>query len=212
VFFPVRRYDAGDRARARRGAAMPTLEDTVDFKVVTLNDLLDADVRTGVPAAADDRYKRWAFLSTGVAGMLLVALIVALVTGGGSDSSASGSTKSIAAPPNTTPIGVSAGAALNPGVEVGATVSILDSDGKVVASGGKVLQITEAKALIGKGTTKTVSVAVANDEVGPVNAAESAGHVKVVAGTLPKATTTTTAVASTVPIPIQPAPTTPPHS
>ena len=32
---------------------MPVLEDTVDFKVATLNDLLDADVRTGVPVAAD---------------------------------------------------------------------------------------------------------------------------------------------------------------
>ena len=53
---------------------MPTLEDTVDFNVATLNDLLDADVRTGVPVAADDKYKRWAFLSTGVAGMLLIAL------------------------------------------------------------------------------------------------------------------------------------------
>lgn len=191
---------------------MPTLEDTVDFKVVTLNDLLDADVRTGVPVAADDKYKRWAYLATGAAGMLLIALIVALVTGGGSDNGGTKATKAIAAPPNTTPIGVPAAATLNPGVELGATVSILDSDGKVVASGGKVLQITETKAQIGPGTTKTISVAVANDEVGPVNAAESAGHVKVVAGTLPKATTTTSAPAATAPVPIQPAPATTPHS
>ena len=191
---------------------MPTLEDTVDFKVVTLNDLLDADVRTGVPVAADDKYKRWAFLSTGLAGMLLIALIVAVATRGGSDNGGSKSTKTIATPPNTIPINVST-AALNPGVELGATVSILDSDGKVVASGGKVLQITQTKAQFGNGTTKTISVAVAPDEVGPVNAAESNRNVRVVQGALPKATTTTTAPAATAPVPIQPAPTTtPPHS
>jgi hypothetical protein len=190
---------------------MPTLEDTVDFKVVTLNDLLDADVRTGVPVAADDKYKRWAYLSTGAAGMLLIALIVALVTGGGSDNGGTKSTKAITPPPNTVPISVST-STLEPGVEVGATVSILDSDGKVVASGGKVLQITEAKSQFGKGTTKTISVAVGPNEAGPVNAAETSGHMKVVAGTLPKATTTTSAPPATTPVPIQPAPATTPHS
>jgi len=187
---------------------MPTLEDTVDFKVVTLNDLLDADVRTGVPVAADDKYKRWAFLSTGVAGMLLIALIVALVIGGGRDNGgASKSTKAIAAPPNTTPISVTT-STVEAGVEVGATVSILDSNGKVVASGGKVLQITENKTQFGK--TRTISVAVAPDEAGPVSAASSSGRVRVVQGALPKATTTTSAPAPVAPVPIQPAPATTP--
>ncbi len=187
---------------------MPTLEDTVDFNVVTLNDLFDADARTGVPVAADDKYKRWAFLSTGIAGMLLIALIVALVTGGGSESG-SKSTKPLATPPNTTPISVTT-STLEPGVELGATVSILDSNGKVVASGGKVLQITEAKTQFGK--TRTVSVAVATDEAGPVSAAASSGRVRVVQGALPKAATTTSAPAATTPIPIQPAPATTPST
>ena len=106
---------------------MPTLEDTVDFKVVTLNDLLDADVRTGVPVAADDKYKRWAFLATGAAAMLAIGLVVALVTGGG-DGGSSGTkvSKSVPAPPDTTPLPFLLGTDPGPGIDAGVLVTVLN--------------------------------------------------------------------------------------
>jgi len=63
---------------------MPTLEDTaIDFPVTTLNDLLEAEAKTGVPAGADEeKYRKWAFISTGAAGLLAIILAVVLVTGG----------------------------------------------------------------------------------------------------------------------------------
>ncbi|MGH8974846.1 MAG: hypothetical protein ACRD0C_16790, partial [Acidimicrobiia bacterium] len=64
---------------------MPTLEDTtIDFPVTTLNDLLEAEAVGGVAVGADeDKYRKWAFLSTGAAGILAVILLVVLVTGTG---------------------------------------------------------------------------------------------------------------------------------
>ena len=194
---------------------MPTLEDTVEFKVATLNDLLDADVRTGVPVAADDKYKRWAFLSTGLAGMLLVALIVALVTGGGDDGGGgTTATKAVDPPANTQPIDVSVGTSVPTGVEPGAAVSLLDSNGQVVASGATVTQVKQVEgALGGKAKTNIVVVAVSNNDLADVTAARvGGGKLTLQAGTLPKATTTTTAAPSTIPTPIEPAPATPPPS
>jgi hypothetical protein len=71
---------------------MPTLEDTsVDFPVTTLSDLLEADAKAGIAVGADeDKFRRWAILSTAAAGLLAVLLVVSLVTGsGGKESSAS---------------------------------------------------------------------------------------------------------------------------
>jgi hypothetical protein len=68
---------------------MPTLEDTaVDFPVTTLNDLLEAEAKAGVTVGADeDKYRRWAFISSAAAGLLAIALVVVLLTGnGGGDS------------------------------------------------------------------------------------------------------------------------------
>ena len=191
---------------------MPVLEDTVDFKVATLNDLLDADVRTGIPVAANDKYKRWAVLSTGLAGMLLVALIIALVTGGGDGGGGTSATEPVPAPPNTTPVDVKVGASLPTGIEPNAKVSVLDQDGKVVASGATVTQIRDEKATYGKGINKVAVVAVSNDDYPDVATADAAGDLTVRPGILPKATTTTTAAPSTTPTPIEPAPATPPPS
>lgn len=190
---------------------MPVLEDTVDFKVATLNDLLDADVRKGVPVAADDKYKRWAFLSTGLAGMLLVALIVAVVMGGGDDGGGTAATKPVAAPPNTQPVDIKVGTSLPTGIEVNAKVSVLDQDNKVLASGATVIQIKETPATVGKNTIKTAVVAVSNDDYPDVSAV-NLEDLRVRLGTLPKATTTTTAAPSTTPTPIEPAPATTPPS
>lgn len=64
---------------------MPTLEDTaVDFPVTTLNDLLEAEAKAGVTVGADeDKYRRWAFISSAAAGLLAIALVVVLLTGSG---------------------------------------------------------------------------------------------------------------------------------
>jgi hypothetical protein len=65
---------------------MPTtLEDTaIDFPVTTLNDLLEAEAKAGVTVGADEeKYRRWAFISTGAAGLLAIMLAVVLITGGG---------------------------------------------------------------------------------------------------------------------------------
>ena len=191
---------------------MPTLEDTVDFNVVTLNDLLDADVRTGVPVDADDKYKRWAFLSTGVAGMLLIALIVALVTGGGSDGGGTAkASKEFPAPPNTNPVDVKVGASVPSGISLGGLASVL-SEGQVIASGVTVTQIKEVPTYVGKAKSYVVVVAVSTDDVGAVTAAKSKGDLGLQAGKLPKPTTTTSAPAATAPVPIQPAPATTPSS
>jgi hypothetical protein len=192
---------------------MPVLEDTVDFKVATLNDLLDADVKKGVPVAADDKYKRWAFLSTGLAGMLLIALIVSLVTGGSDDGGGTTSTKQVAAPPNTSPVDVPVGAAPPSGVDLDAKVSVLDADATVLASGATVTQIKDVPGGFGgKTITKVVVVAVSNDDYQAVLTAGTKGKLQVRPGALPKATTTTTAAPSTTPTPIEPAPATTPTS
>jgi hypothetical protein len=194
---------------------MPTLEDTVDFKVATLNDLLDADVRTGVPVAADDKYKRWAFLSTGLAGMLLIALIVSLVTGGSDSGGGNKASKEIAAPPNTAPVTVNAGTSLaDTDITPGSKVTLYDEDGQIVASGGTVLKVTETKLAFPKGAIgKSLKVAVTGDEVKAVTAASSGGRkIKVVEGTQAKTTPTTAPAAGAAPTPIEPAPATTPTS
>lgn len=189
---------------------MPTLEDTVDFKVVTLNDLLDADVRTGVPVAADDKYKRWAFLATGAAVMLAIGLVVALVTGG-SDSGGGGTKagKSLPPPPDTTPVNnISLGT--DPGtIVLGSPVTILNGEGQAVG-GGTVIKITTAKGL-GKTVAYSATVAVRNADLAAVNpaVAKNPRGIRLQPG-LPQPTTTTSAPAA--PVPIQPAPATTPTS
>ena len=71
---------------------MPTLEDTaIDFPVTTLNDLLEAEAKAGVAVGADEeKYRKWAFISTGAAGLLAIMLAVVLVTGGGDGGGESG--------------------------------------------------------------------------------------------------------------------------
>lgn len=192
---------------------MPTLEDTVDFKVVTLNDLLDADVRRGAPVAVDDKYKRWAFLSTGIAGMLLIALIVALLTGGNDSGGGTKSSKELPVPDGMGEVTFSPSGGLDPTLKLGDPVTVYDDAGNVVASGGKLLNISDVKSQYTKIVSKSVKVAVAKEDVGPVNALDSSGRkLKLKPGTQPKATTTTAPAAATVPTPIQPAPATTPTS
>lgn len=70
---------------------MPTLEDTVEFQALTLNDLLEADAKAvALPSAGEGKYRAWAFVSTAAAGLLAIMLVVALVTDSGSKSEAGG--------------------------------------------------------------------------------------------------------------------------
>ena len=64
---------------------MPTLEDTVEFQAITLNDLLEADAKAGVgPVGADEgKYKTWFMVSSAAAAIFAVLFVGALVTGGG---------------------------------------------------------------------------------------------------------------------------------
>jgi hypothetical protein len=112
------------------------------------------------------------------------------------------------------PVIINAGTNLN-GVGLGDTVSIYDDVGNVVASGGKVIKIEEVKSPYTKGpASNTVTVAIPNNDVGPVNAMDSSGHkLKIKPGTQPKTVTSTTApAAGAAPTPIEPAPATTPTS
>lgn len=183
---------------------MPTLEDTVDFQVPTLNDLLDADARRGAAPAADDKYKRWAFLSSGLAVMLAIGLVVSLVTGGGDDGGGGGG-KAIKAPAGTQALVVDVGDNLSSDIAEGSVVSVLDEAGQVISSGVTVLKITEGKEFAGR-TPKKVELAIPTAEVSAVRAADAAGTLSVVSGTLEKTTPTTAAPAAETPAPIEPAP------
>jgi hypothetical protein len=192
---------------------MPVLEDTVDFKVATLDDLLDADVRTGVPVAADDKYKRWAFLSTGLAGMLLIALVISVVTGGSNNGGGSSATEPVQAPPNTTPRDVSVGGEVPSGVDLKASVIVFDVDGNPVA-GGTVLQIKETTLSATKTKRYTVVVAVPDNDANAFDKADSAakssgGNIRLRPGTFQPTTTTATPTSA---VPIEPAPATTPAS
>ncbi|MGH8989985.1 MAG: hypothetical protein ACRDZ7_00455 [Acidimicrobiia bacterium] len=183
---------------------MPTLEDTIDFPVTTLNDLLDADARVGVAAGADEeKYRKWAFVSTGAAGILAVILLVVLVTGTGGGGGGEGE-RTADAPAGTRTVAFTVSGELTSEIKPGAIASVL-SDGIVIASGGTVRKITEK----GEGylATKTVEIAVQPEEADAIAAAKaSRSKLTVEGGKLEKPTPTTAAPAAETPAPTEPAP------
>lgn len=192
---------------------MPTLEDTIDFPVTTLNDLLEADAKAGVAAGADEeKYRKWAFLSSGAAGILAVILLVVLVTSGGGGGSGGGG-KEVAQPKNTERVVVNVRKAdLTSDVKKGATVSVkLRTSGQVLASGATVLQMEELKSAIAGFEKVKLELAVKPDERSVVDSNAEAEDLQVVGGTLEKAPA---APPATEPPPAEPAPTeqTPPAS
>lgn len=69
---------------------MAKIDDATEFRVGTLDDLLEAK-NQGTPlgpAPAGDRYRQWAFASTGLSAILAVLLLVTLVTRDGGEASA----------------------------------------------------------------------------------------------------------------------------
>lgn len=184
---------------------MPTLEDTaVDFPVTTLNDLLEAEAKAGVTVGADEeKYRRWAFLSTGAAGLLAIILAVVLITGGddgggGSKSGAAVDAKAYPGMPRKvlTVVPVGSDIQLNTAVDI-------SKAGTLVVSDAKVTKINQPKDAV---SNATVEVALTPEQLSKVNEAFPKGTEKAtitahVAGTATSATTATTAPASSAPTP-----------
>jgi len=114
---------------------MPTLEDTaVDFPVTTLNDLLEVEAKAGVAVGADeDKYRRWAFISTAAAGLLAIALVVVLLTdsGGGGDGGSTAKAKDYPGRPVKQTVKLATNVTSD--IEVGREVSLYKGSDLVIA-------------------------------------------------------------------------------
>jgi hypothetical protein len=176
---------------------MPTLEDTIDFPVTTLSDLLEADAKTGIAAAPDEeKYRRWAFLSTGAAGILAVILLVVLITGTGGGGGDDGGGKDVAKPPGTESSAFTVTGALSSDIKPGAIASVLTEDGTVIVSGGTVRKITQTGKEGSITARKTMEMYVQKDEASAIAAAKAASaKFTVEPGTLEKTPPTTVAPA-----------------
>jgi len=129
---------------------MPTtLEDTVEFQAITLNDLLEADAKAGVgPVGVDEgKYKTWFMLSSAAAAIFALLFIGALVTGGGGGGG-DDSVKGITKPPELKGATITTTAALPPGIKPGAHVSV---------SKGNEILVPSALVLNYKKTSKDVN-------------------------------------------------------
>lgn len=148
---------------------MAILEDTVDFKVVTLDDLAETEIRSGVPAAADEKYKRWAFLSTGLAGVLAIGLVVAVATGGDDGDGGGGSRQASTQTYEGRSLVKLPAGDLGSDIVVDGKVTVLDGSGEVIASGVPVAAIASEGA--GILATKTIELALTPAESSAVRAA-----------------------------------------
>jgi hypothetical protein len=190
---------------------MPTLEDTVEFQALTLNDLLEADAKAvALPSGGEGKYRSWAYVSTAAAGLLAILLVIALLTdsgGGGASEKASvkaDAYKDLQRKPLKV-VGIGSDIALNAGVDVykGSTPIVTDA---------KVTKIDDVATGV-----DSIEVAVTPEQFGKLAEAfpgsEKATVVKHVPGT--ETTTVTSAPATTAPAGTSdttPAATTPPAS
>jgi hypothetical protein len=113
---------------------MPTLEDTTEFQVSTLNDLLEADAKAvAIPSEGEARYRSWAFLSTAAAALLAILLVVSLVThrGGGAGGGATAKAKDYPGNPVKQQVKLSTNVPTN--VHVGDQVTLLKGSDTVAA-------------------------------------------------------------------------------
>jgi hypothetical protein len=143
---------------------MPTtLEDTaIDFPVTTLNDLLEAEAKAGVTVGADEeKYRRWAFISTGAAGLLAIILAVVLITGGGDKGGGESKTETADAPPNTRPVPLTVPESSLDNPKAGEywdVVSSVDGTTTELVKAGKLTSIKEAGE---SGTVKRIAIVLA---------------------------------------------------
>jgi hypothetical protein len=171
------------------GTAMPTLEDTVDFKAITLNDMLEADALGGVgPVGGDDsKYRLWFMVSTAAAGIFAILFVVTLVTGGGGGGG-SGSSKSIKLAADQTPFLVETGGPVD--LKPGQLVSI--TQGKaVLVSGIPFIKVTGAKKNPLTGDTTIVSVGVTKAQIAKLNGQKNLSIAPTVLDVTPETTATT---------------------
>lgn len=185
-----------------------TVKEATDFKVVTLNDLLEADARAGAAAggAADDKYQKWFFVSAAAAGLFAVLFVVALLTGGGDDGGGCKASKTVAKPDGTTEVNLSASPSKVGGtLEAGDKLSVLTTgpDGSLVvlANGATVTSVSEED--LGGLKTYSFQLAVTDAEFPAVSTAESK-QLKFSKGTVTVSTTATTAAPAAVPTPPTP--------
>ncbi|MGH8999435.1 MAG: hypothetical protein ACRDY7_08595 [Acidimicrobiia bacterium] len=159
---------------------MPTLQDdTVDFKVATLNDLLEADARSGVAVGGADegRYRRWAYLSTAAAGLFAILFVVALVTGGGDDGDEGGEAQAAEAldelPAGTAPYNVSVpGAQITSSMTPGSKVDVYDASSNLVVDGAQVVKVGEENdSVVANFGQRTVEIAVTDEQRDALRAA-----------------------------------------
>jgi len=153
---------------------MPTLEDTVEFQAITLNDLLEADAKAGVGATGGDdgKYRRWFILSSAAAAIFAVLFVVALATGGKGSGGSSGSAK---APPGTHAAPITVAANQVPS-ELGPNADVSVSKGSTVLIGStKVLHVRDGGTAISGEKQKVVEIAVTPAQQQKLNAAGTRG-------------------------------------
>jgi hypothetical protein len=172
---------------------MPTLDDTIEFQATTLNDLLEAEAGTGTAVgAADDRYRRWAFLATGAAGILAVLFVVTMLTGGGTGGGGGGGGgKPLDLPKDKVRVAVTVNESLLTSdiLKNGAIVSVRSDDGSVLASGATVLSFERQQASLGRKPVK-LEVAAKPDEREAIQSQLAQGHLLTVeSGVAEKAVT-----------------------
>ncbi len=157
---------------------MPTLEDTaIDFPVTTLNDVLEAEAKTGVPVGADEeKYRKWAFISTGAASLLAIILAVVLITGGGSDDGGGDSSRAqtAAAPPNTAVVAITGvGDGRIPDPKAGNYYKVTSAEDGSVLSKAAMLTSFKKGAKHGSVQTVDIQLAVAPSEETALNTAKA---------------------------------------
>jgi hypothetical protein len=155
---------------------MPTLDDTIEFQATSLNDLLEAEAGAGVVVgAAGDRYRRWAFLATGAAGILAVLLAVTMLTGRGGGGGGSGVGQTAKQPRNTNRFVMKVNDAdLGSDVEVGKPVDIRTS-ASVLAGGGLLIAKTDVSTLSKVAKVYKLEIAVKPEEWPTLRAAQTQG-------------------------------------
>lgn len=193
---------------------MPTVEDTaVDFPVTTLNDLLEAEAKAGVAAGADeDKYRRWAFLSTGAAVLLAIVLAVVLITGGGDGEGGSESKAQTAQKPtgwSEVPLSVPSENRLG-GAKAGDYVKVTSAEsGTVLVKAGMVTLLTKGAKIGGVEPTEFLLAVPPEEETALITAdKKSLLYQKVDAPPpgQPAETPTTTAPVSASEMPTTPTP------
>ena len=145
---------------------MPTtLEDTVEFQAITLNDLLEADAKAGVgPVGADEgKYKTWFMVASAAAAIFAVLFVGALITGGGGGGGSEKTAKGIPKPAGTYEQPVTTTAPLPSGTGPNSHVSVSRGPDLLVGN-ALVLSVENADKDANGVSAKIVHLAVTAEE------------------------------------------------